>query len=146
MAESNARKKRKEDVTRVMWDGNIATADAARQAALAKQIATPRTAVRTGPISNIGPKIPARGPSVTKPLQPPLPTGNPPMPPPPPPGNPPPPPPAGNPPPPSPPENPPPPPPGNPPPPPPPPPEDMEESGDAPPPPPPSGMPPPPPR
>lgn len=83
--ESNARKKRKEEVTRVMWDGNIATATAARQAALQKQINTPRTAQRTGPISNIGPQVPGRGPPRGAPQQslPPLPPGNPPPPPPP---------------------------------------------------------------
>ena len=86
--ESNARKKRKEEVTRVMWDGNIATATAARQAALQKQINTPRTAQRTGPISNIGPQVPGRGGAGGPPkgggAMPPLPPGNPPPPPPPP--------------------------------------------------------------
>lgn len=84
--ESNARKKRKEEVTRVMWDGNIATATAARQAALQKQINTPRTAQRTGPISNIGPQVPGRGgaPQGAPQSLPPLPPGNPPPPPPPP--------------------------------------------------------------
>ncbi|CAN0134833.1 unnamed protein product [Scytosiphon promiscuus] len=84
--ESNARKKRKEEVTRVMWDGNIATATAARQAALQKQINTPRTAQRTGPISNIGPQVPGRGGprgGGGAPQLPPLPPGNPPPPPPP---------------------------------------------------------------
>lgn len=80
--ESNARKKRKEEVTRVMWDGNIATATAARQAALQKQINTPRTAQRTGPISNIGPQVPGRGGGGGQQM-PPLPPGNPPPPPPP---------------------------------------------------------------
>lgn len=86
--ESNARKKRKEEVTRVMWDGNIATATAARQAALQKQMNTPRTAQRTGPISNIGPQVPGRGGPPRGGAQqqslPPLPPGNPPPPPPPP--------------------------------------------------------------
>eukprot|EP00752_Nemacystus_decipiens_P010228 g9113.t1 len=87
--ESNARKKRKEEVTRVMWDGNIATATAARQAALQKQMNAPRTAQRTGPISNIGPQVPGRGGAAGGPprgggAMPPLPPGNPPPPPPPP--------------------------------------------------------------
>ncbi|CAN0116856.1 unnamed protein product [Ectocarpus sp. 4 AP-2014] len=83
--ESNARKKRKEEVTRVLWDGNIATATAARQAALQKQMNTPRTAQRTGPISNIGPQVPGRGGGgggAQMQSLPPLPPGNPPPPPP----------------------------------------------------------------
>lgn len=74
--ESDRRKKRKEEVTRVMWDGNIATANAARQAALQKQLSTPRAPVSTGPISTIGPRVPGRGGGA-----PPLPPGNPPLPP-----------------------------------------------------------------
>ncbi|CAN0432643.1 unnamed protein product, partial [Laminaria digitata] len=79
--ESNARKKRKEEVTRVMWDGNIATATAARQAALQKQMNTPRSAVRTGPVSNIGPQVPGRGGGGRRAPPPPLPAGKPPLPP-----------------------------------------------------------------
>ncbi|CAN0563794.1 unnamed protein product, partial [Ectocarpus sp. 12 AP-2014] len=57
------------------------------EAALQKQINTPRTAQRTGPISNIGPQVPGRGGGgggAQMQSLPPLPPGNPPPPPPPP--------------------------------------------------------------
>lgn len=87
LEDSERRKKRKEEVTRVMWDGNIATANAARQAALQKQLNTPRPPVPPQSFgSAIGPSVPVRGGGVPPPLppgNPPLPPGAPPPPPPP---------------------------------------------------------------
>ncbi|CAM9098128.1 unnamed protein product [Discosporangium mesarthrocarpum] len=87
--ESERRQKRMEETNRIIWDGNVATANAARQAALEKRLSMPRSALLPTPPSGptIGPSIPGRGSGPQPPLPPgappPLPKGAPPPPPPP---------------------------------------------------------------
>ncbi|CAM9135276.1 unnamed protein product, partial [Choristocarpus tenellus] len=84
--ESERKRRRLEETNRIRWDGNIATANAVRQAALEKQLAMPRSALLPTPAGpQIGPSIPGMGakPPLPPGAPPPLPHGPPPPPPPP---------------------------------------------------------------